>query len=607
MRRPTPSDCPATAPAADSAHLHGPGWRALAVVFLATLAVYLLTAVRLLPYVEPPTGDQPHYLMQVISLVEDGDLDLKNNYTTAESYGHFSAPGRRREGFRGIPVSYRLDAAGHVVVRVTESGEAWYPKHSPGLPVLLQPGWLIGRALTPWLDDLTAGGNGGWPGTVVQMSLVGALLATQVFLLAWEVTGRRAIAFVVWAVISFSVPQLLLSLMVYPEIVAALVLAYAFRHLVVRPLPTIPWRLALLGLALAVLPWLNPRFVLVSGGLALLAAVVLWRAARSAHPGPLPEGEGVCPASPMRRRGGAMLATLLSGARPGSLLLGPLAVSMAALRWFQLAVHGSSLAVADQYEGFFVPTMVDGRLGADWQALMLALAGLFVDRQYGLLVFAPVYALAAVGLVALWRVPGYRWTVIALGVIAVPYVALTADFRVWWGGWSPPARYLAVLTPLLAVPLARSLLALAGNRPYQVVFVALAGAGVLVAAVLLLQLGDPEVEQAIFSNPSRNPAMLRWLVLRFGIDPPQLLPATASWFGDRRGPVPWPQIAGYLALLGTLVGLAILALLRAPRTARRAVRSPVTVSAPPSPAYAEAVSVAESAVRPPAGRSDTRR
>jgi hypothetical protein len=471
--------------------------------------------------------------MQTISLIEDGDLDLRNNYTTSESFSQFSAPGRRREGFRGIPVSYRLDPDGHTVVQATDAGDVWYPKHSPGLPLLLVPGWLTGQALTPWLSGLTALGSGGWPGTVIQMSVVGALLATQVFLLAWEVSGRRAIAFAVWAALSFSVPQILMSLLIFPEAIAALALIYAFRHLVVRPLPAQPWRLLLVGSALAVLPWLNPRFVLVSGGLALLAGVALWQMSRCRAP-----------------RTGLVWGSC-------GLLLGPLVTSAVGLRWYQLAIHGSSLAVANQYEGFFVPTLVDGQLGADWLALLVATAGLFVDRQYGLLVFAPVYALTAVGLVALWRSPSSRWTVVGLGLIAVPYVALTADFRVWWGGWSPPARYLAVLTPLLAAPLAQSLLALAGHRWYRVMFAALAGAGILVVVVLLVQLGDPDVEQAIFSNPSRNPAMLRWLLLRFGVDLAPILPATASWFGDRRVPIPWPQIVGYLTLLGVLVGFAI--------------------------------------------------
>ena len=584
--QPVPSDRSVRPSGRDSAQSCRPGWRTLIVVFLATLAVYLLAAVRILPFVEPPTGDQPHYLLQTISLVEDGDLDLRNNYTTSESYSQFSAPGRRREGFRGIPVSYQLDPAGHIVVRATDAGEIWYPKHSPGLPLLLVPGWLLGRTLTPWLGALTAHGGGAWPGTVFQMSVVGALLATQTFLLAWEVSRRRVIAVGVWAALSFSVPQILVSLVVYPEAVAALALVYAFRQLGMQPLPAQPWRLLLVGLAIAVLPWLNPRFVLVSGVLALLAVVALWRARN-----PLPlRGANIDsvdvpdPLSVARERGNRIgnLPPHLRGRGVGGggfsaivLLLGPLAASVAGLRWYQLRIHGSTLAVANQYEGFFVPTVIDGRLGADWQALLLATAGLFVDRQYGPLVFAPVYALAAVGLVALWRAPAYRWTVLSLGLIAVPYVALTADFRVWWGGWSPPARYLAVLTPLLAAPLARSLLALAGYRPYQVLFAMLAGVGVLVAIVLLIQLGDPDVEQAILSNPSRNPAMLRWLLLRFGVDLSPLLPATASWFGDRRVPIPWPQIVGYLTLLGALVGLAIRALPSAePATSRQASTAP---------------------------------
>src|SRR4029078_7767699 len=96
--------------------------------------------------------------------------------------------------------------------------------------------------------------------------------------------------------------------------------------------------------------------------------------------------------------------------------------------------------------------------------------GLLVDRQYGLLIFGPVYALAAVGLVALWRQADGRWIVLRPGLGTLLYVALTADFRVWWGGWSVPARYLAVLTPLLAAPLAAALAALPRRRPERIVF-----------------------------------------------------------------------------------------------------------------------------------------
>lgn len=524
-------------------------------VFLATLAVYLLVAVRLLPYVEPPSGDQPHYLLQTISLVDDGDLDLRNNYTSDLSFSQFAAPGRRREGFRGIPIKFEVDSAGHVVARPREGGDAWYPKHGPGLPVLLIPGWLLGKALTPWLAWLTSHGGGAWPGTVVEMALIGALLAVQVWLLAWEVTGRRGVAYVVWAAVSFSTPQVLTGLTVFPEAPAALALIYAFRHLVVRQLPAEPWRRLLVGLALAGLPWLNPRFTLVAGCLALLAFAALWRRAPQAPP--LPSGEEVGSRSLRERVRDVWVHGPPGGIERAYLLLVPLVVSLVLQRWFQIATFGSTAAVAQQYEGFYVPITLDGWLGGDWPGLLLAALGLLVDRQYGLLVFAPMYALAVVGLVALWRQPGGHWLVVGLGVVALPYAALTADFLIWWGGWSIPVRYLAVLTPLLAAPLAASLAELWGVRWYRGLFVVLAAAGVLVILVLLRELGDPRVEQAIFANPTRNPALLRWLDLRYGLELDSVLPGVASWFADRRGAIPWPQIAGCLAFFGVVIGLGL--------------------------------------------------
>jgi hypothetical protein len=523
-------------PGHDGPGLTGPSFAELVGIFLATLAIYLGIGVRLLPYVEPPTGDQPHYLLQTISLVEDGDLDLHNNYTTAQSFSQFSAPGRRRAGFRGIPVAYELDPAGHIVIRSTAGGgAAWYPKHAPGLPVLLVPGWLLGHVLTPWLSGLTSHGSGAWPGAVVEMAAIGALLAAQVYLLAWEVGRARGIALAVCAAVSFGIPQALLSLVLYPEIPAALALLYAFRHLVIRPLPTRVWRLLLVGLAMAWLPWLNPRFALLSAYLALLTAAALWRA----HPRLTREH-------------------LIQG----SLLLGPLVVSAAGLRLYQLAIFGSAAAVADQYEGFFVPDLTGGPLIGDWQGLLVAAAGLLVDRQYGLLVFAPLYALAATGLVALWRGPRGIWLLTGITLLVVPYVGLTADFRVWWGGWSVPARYLAVLTPLLAAPLAASLSALWPNRPYRVMFAVLGVYGVILTFGLLAQIGDASVEQAILSNPTRNPPLFRWLALRIGVDLAPIVPGIAPWFNDRRVPLPWPQIAGWLGLLTAVAVLAIRALPR---------------------------------------------
>ena len=89
-----------------------------------------------------------------------------------------------------------------------------------------------------------------------------------------------------------------------------------------------------------------------------------------------------------------------------------------------------------------------------------------------------------------------------------------------------------MLTPLLAAPLAASLVALEHNRPYRVLFGVLALIGVLAMVALLLQPGDPNVEQAIFGNPSRNPNLWRWLTLRLGLDLGPVLPSIAPLRGS---------------------------------------------------------------------------
>src|SRR5215212_9887547 len=63
-----------------------PRWLALA--FLVPLLVYLALVPRFLAYSSPPTGDQPYYLLMTASLVQDGDLDLRNNYERRD-YGKF--------------------------------------------------------------------------------------------------------------------------------------------------------------------------------------------------------------------------------------------------------------------------------------------------------------------------------------------------------------------------------------------------------------------------------------------------------------------------------------------------------------------------------------
>ena len=55
-------------------------WRWTVLVFIATLCVYAALVPRVVLYSSPPTGDQAYYLMDLISLVQDHDLEIANNY-----------------------------------------------------------------------------------------------------------------------------------------------------------------------------------------------------------------------------------------------------------------------------------------------------------------------------------------------------------------------------------------------------------------------------------------------------------------------------------------------------------------------------------------------
>jgi hypothetical protein len=156
------------------------------------------------------SGDEVHYLVLLNSVLNDGDLDLSNNYASvhegSEQAGLLCSQGRvldhhsmwREGGTRydwqalhnwWLPGGWRRDAAGRVHpvpkpgAHVAAAGHPEYPTHAPGIAFLLAP-LLAGLRGTTYLE----------PAAVLCSGL--AVLAALFFfrmLAAPHATGRTAL------------------------------------------------------------------------------------------------------------------------------------------------------------------------------------------------------------------------------------------------------------------------------------------------------------------------------------------------------------------------------------------------------------------------------
>jgi hypothetical protein len=264
-----------------------------------------------------------------------------------------------------------------------------YSLHAVGLSLLVLPAYALG----------------GYPAASYFMALLAALLVfelRELLIRAGESEGGAE--GVAWLA-ALSPPLIHYAGLIFTEIPAALLVAVALR----RGWDAGRLRLRgglLVGGALAALPWLNVRYAPLS-----LILVVYVLAGR-----------------PRLR---AAVASVL----PGVL---------------------SAIGLATYYHalyGFFDPRRVYGRhpemsLGTVPEGL----PGLLLDQEFGLLVYAPLFALAAPGLLALAR-RRPRLGLCALALVGV-VVGVAASWHMWRGGFNPPARFLVPIVPALLLGVA---------------------------------------------------------------------------------------------------------------------------------------------------------
>lgn len=300
------------------------------------------------------------------------------------------------------------------------AAQRWRDFHEAQLPVQTEP-LADGRELSPHdplLPVLLAVpvGLGGWAGAKVAMAVAAGLLAA---VLVWTAHRRWQVPVAVAAVVvgsaAVSPPLAAYATQIYPELVAALAVAVAVAA-VTGPLGRRGrWTLVA---AVVALPWLAVKYAPVAAALAVCGLV------RLAH---------------------------LRGRR---VVVGPV-----------LAFVGAGVAylVAHRvlYGGWTVYAAGDHFVGGeltvvgsdpDYIGRTRRLLGLLVDREFGLLRWAPVWALAipALGALARRRPPGavVVGLPLAAGWAVATWVALTMH------GWWWPGRQIVVVLPLALLAIA---------------------------------------------------------------------------------------------------------------------------------------------------------
>lgn len=209
-------------------------------LFVFVLFVYIMIVLGLVGQVHITNGDEPHYLITVHSIVEDGDIYLENNYINKDYMIFFP--------FSYIDPHISLDKYGR-----------WLPPHGIGFPILLTvPYFLFGLL-----------------GIRLFLSFIAALLVVNTFLLIKESLKNEKIAFATSIFISFTSPLLFYSHTIYPETVAALILVYSTRVLfkTYNKQFTSRYNYILCGILMAYLPWLGIKYIVLMIPLTILFLV----------------------------------------------------------------------------------------------------------------------------------------------------------------------------------------------------------------------------------------------------------------------------------------------------------------------------------------------
>jgi hypothetical protein len=350
------------------------------------------------------TGDEPHYLAIAHSIAFDNDLDLSNNYGA-------------NEPLVGGGV---LQPEAHVRAGV---GNITRPVHDVGMPLLFSPAVRVFVPLTNVLTRVV-------PPTAMQRArlnppvLYRHLLSLLMAWLATVLGGLMFDAFVTLgatpptalgtaALLALSPPLLIFSILFFTELLSALLCFAVFSAIALKDERGAAywwW----IGAATGVLVLVHAR----NAGLMLpLAALGLYHLRDRAR-----RNEAIAFAAGVVAM--VVIRTVVNYWFWGTLISGP---------------H----ARAGDWHG----------LAALLTEMTTRKAGLLVDQEFGLLIYAPIYLCALAGAIALWT--KRRDVTLAIAAVALFYVTLIicplTNVHGWTGGWNPAGRFLTPIAPLLGI------------------------------------------------------------------------------------------------------------------------------------------------------------
>lgn len=187
------------------------------------------------------TGDEPFYLLTTQSLLDDGDLDLRQQYER-RSYEVFFD-----------------HADGLWQQSVPRADGMLLSPHNPGLSVLVIPGFAIG----------------GLVGVQAQLLAMAAVTFALAFVLARAVTGAAAWSWWATLAVGLCATPFVYSTDIYPEAPAALALIGALLVIVLGPQRIDVGRAAAVVALLSAIPWLGVKYLPLS---VVVGAWLVWRA-----------------------------------------------------------------------------------------------------------------------------------------------------------------------------------------------------------------------------------------------------------------------------------------------------------------------------------------